>query len=501
MEPSAPRPLPSPGLPRAVVLWLVVGFLAYAVFLACFSASFAAGSDASGYFNSARLLGEGRFHAPMRVPAGHSHIEYGYMTFQPLGFIFDEHSPRMTPTYPTGLPLHLLVASWFAGWRHAATVVNIFAALGSGLILWGLARRLGLTAGWATLGLALLWISPLSLYASLQPMSDLLALLWSLAALAAALRSREHWCWSLLAGVAVSLAVLVRPTNALLLLPLALAFGWNYRHYLLCVLGGLPGGIFLGYYNWKAYGSPLTTGYGDVSTAFSTGFVLHNLAHFARWIPALLSPLVGAALAAPFISAVRRREFAVLGLWAVLLIGVYAFYYHSSETWWYLRFILPAFPALLLAALVVFQRLGQLIPSTRWARPLFVAVLAFGVVWQVRLSRRLDVLNIPIGEAYYWDAANRARQALPPESAIFCMQLSGALYFYTPFMLIRWDQVVVAKLPDLLAALRVEKRPVYAVLHDFESREARERLGGRWKLIATVRTFTFWQLETTPAGP
>lgn len=501
MEPSAPRPLPTPGLPRAAILLLTLCCLGYAAFLARYSASIAAGADSSGYFNSARLLGEGRLAAPLRMPAHHRHIEFGLMAFQPLGFIMNEHEPHMAPIYPTGLPLHLLVASWFAGWRHAATVVNILAALGTGLVLWGLARRLDLTPGWAATAVALLWFCPLSLFASIQPMSDELTLFWTLAALAAALRSREHWRWSLLAGVATSLAVLVRPTNTLLLVPVALAIGWELRRYLLLVLGGLPGGAFFCYYNWKVYGSPLATGYGDVSTAFSTGFVPHNLAHFARWVPALLSPLVCAALAAPFVRAARRRELVVLGIWAGLLIGLYAFYYHSGETWWYVRFILPAFPVLILAALVVFQWLGQLIPSPRWARAMFVTVLVIGVAWQAQLNRRLEVLQIPTGESYYLDTANWARRYLPAESAIFCMQMSGALYYYTPFMLIRWDQVVVARLPELLAALRAEKRPVYAVLYEFESRAARERLGGQWKQIATVRNATFWQLETDPTAP
>jgi hypothetical protein len=501
MDPTAPRSLPTPGLPRAAVFLLVVGFLGYAAFLARHSASFAAGSDASGYFNSARLFSEGRFEATPRVPLGRSHTEFGLMTFQPLGFIMDEREPRMAPTYPTGLPLHLLVASGLVGWRHAATVVNVLAALGSGLVLWLLARRLELSPGWATTGLVLLWFCPLMLYASLQPMSDLLALLWSLAALYAALRCREHWRWSLLAGMATSLAVLARPTNGLLVFPLVLALGGDYRRYLLLALGGLPGGIFFCYYNWKVYGTPLSTGYGDVSTAFSASFAPHNFAHFARWIPALLSPLVCAALAAPFVRAARRRELAVLGLWAALLIGFYAFYFHSGETWWYLRFILPAFPVLIQVALVVLQDLGARLPTSRWARALPAAVLACGLAWQVRLIRQLDVLNIPTGEAHYLDAANWARGHLPPDSAIFCMQVSGAFYFYTPFMLIRWDQALAARMTELFAVLQEEKRPVYAVLYDFEKADAFARLGGRWKQIATVGNATFWQLEAAPATP
>jgi len=501
MDSSAPRSVSPSGWSRAGVLLLAACFAGYAFFLARYAASYASGSDASGYFNSARLLAEGRFEASPRVPFGRQHTEFGLMTFQPLGFIIAEDVARMAPTYPTGLPLHLVAAARIAGWRHAATAVNIFAALGTGLVFLALARRLGLSLEWASVGLLLLWLSPLVLFTALQPMSDLLALLWSLTALYAALRSRGDWRWSLLAGLAAALAVLVRPTNALLVLPLAVALGTDYRRHLGLVLGGLPGAVFFLYYNWRAYGSPLTTGYGDVATAFRTGYAPHNLAHFARWIPTLLSPLVAAALAAPWVPAARRRELAVLGLWAVLLTGFYAFYYHSGETWWYLRFILPVFPALLLTALVAGQSLWSRLPSPLWSRAVLAAVLVFAAVWQVRLNRSLEVLGIPASEATYLHAADWAEAHLPPGAAVFCMQVSGAFYYYTEFLLIRWDQVREARRAELFTALQEERRPVYAVLYEYERADALARLGGQWRRIATVGQATFWQLEPPPATP
>lgn len=496
MDSPAPRSAVAPGLPRLVVFLLVAGFAAYAAFLAAYSASYASGSDSSGYFNSARLLGAGRFHAPLRLPLGEDHLSFGLMAFQPLGFIIDREQPRMAPTYPTGLPLHLLAAAGLAGWRHAATVVNIVAALGTGLILWQLARRLDLTPGWSVAALALVWLCPLTLFVSLQPMSDLLALLWSLITLWLALRSREHWRWSLLAGLAASVAVLVRPTNLLLALPVALALGGSWRRYLLLGLGGLPGALFLGYYNRQVYGMPFTSGYGDIAATLQAGFVPHNLVHFARWIPALLSPLVLAALAAPFVPAARRHELGVLGLWAGLLIGFYSFYFHSGETWWYLRFILPAFPGLVLAALVVLQQGWQRWPAPRWSRIAFIIVLGLGLGWQIRLTRQLDVLHVPQNEATYLHAADWARGHLPPESAVFCMQVSGALYFYTEFMIVRWDQVAPDQIGRLFTALQAERRPIYAMLYAFEQPSALTRLGGRWRQIATIGQAAVWQLET-----
>ncbi len=501
MDSSAPRSVSPSGWSRAGLCLLVACFVGYAIFLGRYSASYASGSDASGYFNSARLLAEGRVAATPRVPAGHPHTEFGLMTFQPLGFIIAEDVPRMAPTYPTGLPLHLVAAAWLTGWPQAATAVNLFAALGTGLVFLALARRLGLTLGWAAAGLLLLWLSPQVLFAALQPMSDLLALLWSLTALYAALRSREDWRWSLLAGLAAALAVLVRPTNGLLVLPLAVALGGDYRRHLGLALGALPGAGFFLYYNWRAYGSPLTTGYGDIATAFRAEYAPHNLAHFARWIPTLLSPLVVAALAAPWVPAARRRELGVLGLWAALLIGCYAFYFHSGETWWYLRFILPAFPALLLAALVAGQSWWLRLPSPPWSRAVLAAVLVFATVWQVRLNRSLEVLAIPASEATYLHAADWAKAHLPPGTAVFCMQVSGAFYYYTGFLLVRWDQVREARRAELFSTLQQEQRPVYAVLYEFERADAFARLGGKWRQIATVGQATFWQLETPPAAP
>ena len=120
----------------------------------------------------------------------------------------------------------------------------------------------------------MLGLSPLFVFLSLQLMSDVPATVWVMAAVLAAWRSRERPWLGLVAGAALSLAVLVRPTNLLIALPVGLALGWRARRWLLFVLGGLPGAIFLGLINQTAYGSIFTTGYGQVSTAFGWIHVL-----------------------------------------------------------------------------------------------------------------------------------------------------------------------------------------------------------------------------------
>ncbi len=495
MDTPAPSPAhPASGWPRPVLLLVAVLVAGYGVFLFRHISPHAGGSDSSGYFNSARLFSRGEFQTRPRILSGHTATEFGRMAYQPLGFIMHEDN-RMAPTYPTGLPLLMLVAVGLTGWAHPVEAVNLFTALACGGLFYALARRLGLGVALAFAGLVLMWLCPLFLFVAFQPLSDLPALGCALAVLYSALRITEGRGWALACGAVISLAVLLRPTNVLLVLPVLVAAGWRPRDLLLVAVGGLPGALFFGYYNWRVYGGPLTTGYGEVWTEFSPEFLAHNLAHFAYWIPVLLSPVVVLALAAPFLRSLRRRDTLSLALWFVLLAGLYSFYFHSGEKWWYLRFILPAFPVPILASLFVLQALWSR-PRPAWLSAALIGLLlALTGWWQIRQTRQLDLLDTEAGERTYPDAARWAQQNLPGNSAVFSLQVSGAFYYYTDFLLLRWDQFLFEKRDALLAALADEQRPVYAALFPFETPQALERIGGQWTKLATVGQVTFWRRQ------
>jgi hypothetical protein len=418
------------------------------------------------------------------------------MVFQPLGFRIQPASGMMAPTYPTGLPLHLYLASRLVGWSLSVVVLNLLTVLASGGLLWALARRLGLQPIWAAASVVLLWLCPLFVFSALQPMSDLLALTWSLAVLYCALRITDHCRWGLACGVALGLAVLVRPTNALLIAPVLVAVGLHGRSFWAVGLGGLPGAAAFTFYNWRVYGSPFVTGYGDVSTAFSREFVAHNLVHFSHWIPLLLTPFIGVAVAAPFLPSVRQRGYLILATWLAALTGFYAFYYNAGEAWWYLRFILPIFPVLILGSMAVTAaavRSAKLASATTAVAVLSLLVLTSS--WQLNQSRRLEVLPFERGERSYPDAAHWAQNNLPANSVIFCLQVSGAFYYYSDFLTIRWDTVAPDRYSALLTALAEQKRPIYAALFPFEDPPAREKIGGNWIKLATVGQVTFWQRQ------
>jgi hypothetical protein len=136
-------------------------------------------------------------------------------------------------------------------------------------------------------------------------MSDVVATTWAMATLYAAMRGRDRAQWPLTCGAAAAMAVLIRPTNALLTLPILVAIGLKPARLALVGFGALPGVLLLLLLNSKLHGSPLVTDYYFNNVAlFSASVVPHNLVHFFIWIFLLLGPLVLCAFALPFF---RRR--------------------------------------------------------------------------------------------------------------------------------------------------------------------------------------------------
>lgn len=470
------------------------GICGYTLFLGRYIAPYAGGSDSSGYLNNARILSEGKFYTLPRALKEQPVHKFGDFANVPLGFSLRPDG-LMVPTYPTGYSLQLIAMSAF-GLDRAPVILNIITALVSGLLFFLYCRKLGVHSGLSLGGVALLWICPLFLFSAFQPMSDLSTVFWSLAVMYWALLARDNWKYALLCGASLGISVLVRPTNALLFVPALIGLGFRPRLWLITAVAGLPAALFFGYYNWRVYGSPLTIGYSGVSNVFGSSFVPHNVAHFARWIPALLSPLAILLFVAPFTALGRQIGMTILASWAVVLIGFYAFYFHSGEHWWYLRFILPAFPVFIAGALIVLETLYRAGGARRVLTGLGVTVLLiFGVVWEHWQIRPLDVIHLKGNESSYRDAARWTNDNLPADSVIFCMQVSGAFFYYTNFVLFRWEQIDADKYSAALEAIAAEKRPIYAVLYPFEIPEALEKIGGHWTKLSTVGQASVWQRQ------
>jgi hypothetical protein len=498
---------------RTPAAWLAALALAcYAAMLAANVGAYATGSDSSGYLNHARLLSEGTLHmAPREVPGLRPPPGRDYV-YIPLGFKPGTDGRTMVPTYASGFPLLIVAAERLVGWDRAADVVICVHALIGLLLTYGLGRAMGLPRRWSVVATALIAASPLYLNYSLHAMSDMPATVWTTAAILLAWHARRRPALAAASGAAVAVSVLIRPSDALVFIPVALALGLSPRRWLLLGLGGLPGAIFFCAHSLAAYGSLFATGYGDVSSVFGARWVAVTLRHYARWLPILFTPAIVAALGLPWLARVAPRQAAVLGSWALCLLAFYSAYYCTNETWWYLRFVLPAAPALAVGGLMVIRRLAEG-AAGRWpdaaARlrdrlhptQAFVLALVLIAANGARWTQKLNALHIGRDERVYPEAAAWLRGHAPPDAVVVAMQMSGALIYYTDFVVIRWDQYDPASARKAVAALEAAHRPIYAALFPFEKDDAlRASMPGNWTQVAFVDPITIWRRDPPPPG-
>jgi hypothetical protein len=489
--------------------WVVAGVVLlllglYAAFLGRYIGAVAGGSDSSGYLNHARLLAAGRNYAPPRAIPGLPAPTAPEFLYAPLGFKpIGGRRDRLVPTYPTGLPLLILAVAPVVGWAQAGNVVLIGHALAGLVLTWLLGRTLGLGARWAAVGAVAIAASPLYLFMAQQAMSDVPALVWTTVAVIAAWRSRQRTGWAALAGAAMALDVLVRPSNALAFLPIAVALGGAWRRWLWFALAGLPGAVFFLAYSRAAYGGFLMTGYGDASQEFLREYIPGTLLHYVHWLPLLLSPLAVLAAGLPLVLRRAPRAAVLLGVWILVYLGFYSAYVCTHQTWWYLRFLLPAAPAIVVGGLLVARQLagGWIarlpVPAAYavWLGALAL-VVANGAWW----THSLHALSIGRGERKYAEVAAWLKGRVPPDAVLLTMQASGALFYYTDYAIARWDSVEGPEAAAVDAKIRQSGRPYYAVLFPFELDDALiQHFPGEWSPVGKVDDVTIWRREPGPA--
>jgi hypothetical protein len=440
--------------------WVVVAlFVMYAAVLLTHRVVTAGGSDSSGYLNQARLWSEGRLIIP--IPRT---LEYAWM---PLGFVHGPRPQTMVPSYPPGVPLFMAAMRFFGG-DGAPFFLAPLAAIASVLLLYRLARDLGLTPGCAATGAALLALCPTFIFQGLQVMSDVVATCWSLAAMTCAFRGVKDTRFAFLAGACLGVGVLVRPTQLLLLPAVVVVLGFRNRRALAAlVAGGAPFALVQMAISKHLFGNPFVTGYGSVLTDLRWSYFPTRFAHYSFWLAAVLSPVVfPAGLLGLGRREVPARVRAALGLWFAPFFLFYCFY-GPYETWWYTRFLLPAIPALILATLLLLRRLPAL------PRALIVACI---FALQLALARQLDIVTIARGERIYLDAA----RLVPPEAIVVSTQHSGSLYYYTGRLSLRYEHLR----PGQLAMVRA---PIYALVGNWELEELRAHTGLEWVPVTHVR--------------
>jgi hypothetical protein len=432
----------------------------------------AGGSDASGYLSQASLWLK-RDLTVAQPDVGAMPWPDSLWTFAPLGYRPEPAAGVLIPTYAPGLPLLMAAARQVAGICGPYFISPVCAALlVLGTYAFGVSISGRAVALIASLAVA---VSPAVLFMTVQPMSDVPnAAFWTLSLVFA--RRGGRMSNPLIAGIAAGIAILIRPNLApLAAFPaLLVVTASDGRRPALVRTAWFAAGCapfvaaVASIFN-ELYGSPLRSGYGSLAETYSFSNTAANMSAYPRWFLESQGLAAFAFLLAPLAAfAYRGREritrllsFAFVGA----VFGCYVFY-TSFEEWWYLRFLLAAFP-------FVFVLGGDAV-STAAARfgrlPRLAALVVFGafvILIGVNESSARHVLEHG-GERRYVDAGAYLQHNIAPGAVVITMQHSGSVAYYTDKLPLRYDWIAPEWIDRVVDHFHGGGRRVYLLLDDWE---------------------------------
>jgi hypothetical protein len=480
------------------------------VFAAAWTSRAAGGSDSSCYVLQAEAFAHG--HASLHSPIAALLPDLPNAIFAPTGFV---PSPRaFGDAVPICAPgLALAMAGPFLLWPGTVFLVVPVAAAWLVWLTFQYARRVGDDVAGAGAAI-LVACSPIFLYQAVQPMSAVpAAAAWTAALVAATPFAAGAW---------MSMAILIRPNLALLVVVLLIfrlteaggkraADGGEGRpadrltRLLRFGLALSPGLLVLVALNAARYGSPVATGYGSTDALFAWAHVPANLTRYPRWLIETQTPFVLLALAAPW---VLRRDspglrLSVAALVATALLAATYLAYTVFDDWWYLRFLLPALPTVIGLSMVVLMALVRAVPRTvRLGIACLVCVALTG--WYVHVARARHALDLQALEARFALAGEYAGRALPRTAVILAVQESGSIRFHGHRDTLAWDAIPPDQLDATVQRLREAGRVVYLALEEAEEPPFRLRFAGQragrldWRPDAEIRAAVRVHFYTVP---
>jgi hypothetical protein len=431
------------------------------------------GADTSGYLSQAYLWLDGSLHVPQPLTADlpwpHPRESLTPLAYTPALTV---ENYAAVPTYPPGLPLLLAAVITIAGDCAVYWVPAIFGAL-TVIAAFLLARRITGEPAAAAITAGLIATSPMLLFISMTPMSDAVAAaLWTVALWAVTYDRRGAVA---LASAMAGMAILVRPNLVPLAGVITIAAALRLRplrvdagRFILSLVGTLPAAIVVGLVNDHLYGSPFLSGYGPTARLYSLDHLLTNVRQYSAWF--LLSE--GVVLWPPVLWLLLHRRLPRVPIDRVLpaalfglgVIGAYLFYL-PFDAWWFLRFLLPAYPVLFVAFGWLTWRLAAgLPPRMRSAMLILVALTAIARV----IPYWGEIAGLGKLEERYAAVGRYVDTSLPPNAAIISMLHSNSTRFYSGRLIVRYDAFTPTRLETAIEWLSAQGYHPFLVIDSTE---------------------------------
>jgi hypothetical protein len=439
----------------------------------------AGGSDSYGYISQADLwlAGDLVIEQPIASDVPWPQADW---TFSPLGYRPGTEKGTIVPIYPAGLPLLMALGKWLLGSCGPFVIVPLLGALMVWLTYW-----LG-TQVWSSavgsVSAALMATSPTFVYMLLNPMTDVPVSACLLAAIVIALspwRSRAFWT-----GLVVSMAIFIRPNLVplgavlLALIVMRAPVGTRWRALILFGIAGLPLILAVAALNAYLYGSPSEGGHGSLNNLYAWSNAIPNLVQYLAWLIrtetlVVILALVPLALLQRFADT-KQRVVMFLTLFVAVVWLCYLFYY-PFDVWWYLRFMLPAFPPMLvMAATGAALLLGRFV-GTQAVLPVGLMLAIPLLALRISVIRDEGVLGLRRTGVVYATIAEYVHKELPPNAMILTVQHSGSIRHYGKRMTLRWDLLGREWWPQVFDVLVERGYRPYLVVSSFEEAQLRRQ--------------------------
>ena len=375
-------------------------------------------SDWYGYYSLSLLLKQGRVDLEVGLPPAQ------YPSIAPLSYFV--RNGKVLQQYPPGYPLLMALAGFIGLEFYVNPILGILAIILMFLLVKDLADT------WMAALFSLLWaFSPIVMYGSTSVMSDLSATVFILLSLYFYRREKI-----IPSALALGFSLTVRPTNVLyclIFLPVLLKETWKDKQWIkFGLFFAVPVSLYA-IYNWQVYGLPWKTGYSDFSDHLLTSVFFNHLVFYIKEIILQFTPFL--VILALLASWKKNKDSLFYAGWFLIFLIFYCFWRSGGDTWWWTRFLLPAFPALFFLAAQGLKNLSTFIQS-KWkpAKPVIniSLILLTGIIiiyFVIYGFNHGDIWKINKGKIYY-DASKAIGEAVPANGFVGSIEFSGCIRLY-----------------------------------------------------------------------
>ncbi len=322
--------------------------------------------------------------------------------------------------------------------------------------------------------------------------------------------------WSMAAGWAAGLTLLVRPNLFPLALLPVLAWHGSQERLLRYAKGVVPPAIAMMALNTYLYDSPLTFGYGTIFESYGLSSLPGNVINYTRWLVETQTPLILLAFVPLLVRGALREDTTGLSPRACLaaLLGLtflsYLFY-AIFDHWFYLRFLLPAYPAAVRVDGRAIVWMAQKLPIEARVPAATVVCAGDDAVRDQHRTSRHGIFRQAQFEQRYVRAAAEVASRTPENAIVLSVQHSGSVRYYAHRITLRYDWLPAEQLDTAIRDLTAKGYHAYLVVDDWEQKEFQARFSpasrlGRldWAPVARVagqpRSSNLPLQDTAPAA-